>query len=28
LRMLGVPPDRPATSIVLPPDGEDIEEET
>ncbi|MCL2308959.1 MAG: penicillin-binding protein 2 [Proteobacteria bacterium] len=28
LRMLGVPPDRPAVPIVLPPDGEDIEEET
>ncbi len=28
LRMLGVPPDRPASSIVLPPDGEDIAEET
>ncbi|MCL2871548.1 MAG: penicillin-binding protein 2 [Betaproteobacteria bacterium] len=28
LRMLGVPPDRPAAPIVLPSDGEDIEEET
>ncbi|MDR0770717.1 MAG: penicillin-binding protein 2 [Burkholderiales bacterium] len=28
LRMLGVPPDRPASSILLPPDGEDIVEET
>jgi cell division protein FtsI (penicillin-binding protein 3) len=28
LRMLGVPPDRSAASIILPLDGEDIEEET